>query len=80
MYIHIYMKPTKKASFFCIEKRNLKDNHPWIYIYTRERKKKMLMLNDKQIIQLTNSTGTVLFLLLLVDMFNQTGNTPHSKC
>ena len=38
------------------------------------------MLNDKQIIRLTKSTGTILLLLLLVDMFNQTGNMPHSKC
>ena len=45
-----------------------------------KKKKKMLMLNDKQIIRLTNSTGTILLLLLLLDMFNQTGNMPHSKC
>lgn len=40
----------------------------------------MLMLNDKQIIRLTNSSGTALLLLLWAEMFNQTGNTPHSKC
>jgi hypothetical protein len=60
--IFVYNKERKKKTFFYIDKRISKIIIHNMHTYIRE--KKMLMLNDKQIIRLTKSTGTVLVVIV----------------